>query len=161
MDLLEFFGPQLDQPQGNLLIYFRFQPKIIGRTRLQKLMFLYEREVLHQNLFDYTPYKYGPFSGSLTSAMDELIELGMIREQIRNYSNPNFGSSSRYEITDEGIAMANRMIENVAPKDREKVEEFIHRYGYKEMNHILEFVYSEYPEFTSESIIKDLVMNYN
>ena len=55
-----------------LLLYADAQSPLLGRTRLQKIAFLFEKEILKQYRFDkefevsevmeFKPYNYGPFS---------------------------------------------------------------------------------------------------
>jgi len=80
--LSTFFDTELDSLQENILLLFSKQPRIIGKTRLQKLIFLMDREILDKSHFDFEPYKYGPYSSKLLAAMDELLELGLIKEVV-------------------------------------------------------------------------------
>lgn len=156
--LIDFFDYDLTQNQECLLFLFTKMRKIIGKTRLQKLFFLLDQEVFDRSLFDYKAYKYGPYSTNLLAAMDELLELGLIREKITEYSNPeNF--VSEYEITENGIERADQLISKIKPSQMGQIEELVHNYGYKEMNYILEYVYEEYPDFTENSLIRDQVLN--
>lgn len=71
-----------------LLLYAYKQAAITGRTRLQKVAFLFEKEVLKQYDFDkefdisetadFKPYHYGPFSKKVFQFMELFENLGLV-----------------------------------------------------------------------------------
>jgi uncharacterized protein YwgA len=71
-----------------LLLYAYKQAAITGRTRLQKVAFLFEKEVLKQYKFDkefdiseipdFKPYHYGPFSKKVFEFMELFENLGLV-----------------------------------------------------------------------------------
>jgi len=72
-----------------LLFYADHQTPLIGRTRLQKTAFLFEKEVLKQYRFDkyfdiaetldFKPYHYGPFSKKVFQFTDLFENLGLLQ----------------------------------------------------------------------------------
>ncbi|OLS21398.1 MAG: hypothetical protein HeimC2_33640 [Candidatus Heimdallarchaeota archaeon LC_2] len=158
-NLLDFFETELDYHQQLILLVFSKQHRIIGKTRLQKLIFLMDNEILGKPIFQYEPYKFGPYSAKLIAAMDELMELGLIKEKFNEYREPEI-YVTEYEISAIGLEKANQMIHKINPIKLEKIEEMVHEHGYQEIDSILHHVYVNYPTFTENSIIKDEVFNY-
>jgi hypothetical protein len=78
-----------------LLLYADNQTTLKGRTRLQKIAFLFEKEVLKQHRFDqyfdtaetldFKPYHYGPFSKKVFQFIDLFENLGLV--QVTNEKN--------------------------------------------------------------------------
>ena len=54
-NLFSFFDTELDCRQEHILLLFSKQPRIIGKTRLQKLIFLMDREIFDISGFDFEP----------------------------------------------------------------------------------------------------------
>lgn len=152
-----FFDMELDFIQENILLLFSKQPRIIGKTRLQKLIFLMDRKILDKSYFDFEPYKFGPYSSKLLAAMDELMELGLIKEQINEYCEPD-KYVTEYEISADGLERADQLIQKINPTKLVQIEEMVHQHGYNEIDSILHHVYVTYPDFTENSIIKDNVL---
>lgn len=74
-----------------LLLYVDDCSSIRGRTRLQKMVFVFEEEILKQNgfdkllsqnhqqsLFDFKPHYYGPFSEKVLTNMEFFVNVGMV-----------------------------------------------------------------------------------
>ena len=158
-NLFDFFDTELNYHQQLILFVFSKQHRIIGKTRLQKLVFLMDNEILGEPIFHYEPYKFGPYSAKLIAAMDELMELGLIKEKFNEYSDPDI-YVTEYEISAIGLEKANQMITKINPVKLEKIEEMVHEHGYQEIDSILHHVYVNYPTFTENSIIRDEVLNY-
>ncbi|ETA68512.1 MAG: uncharacterized protein PWQ51_1720 [Methanolobus sp.] len=54
--------------------------EIRGRTKLQKIIFLGQKELGLREIFDFDEYYYGPYAQDLTSSLDELVSEGKIIE---------------------------------------------------------------------------------
>jgi len=62
---------------------------VSGRTRLMKMVFLFEKEVMRklrggetissEALPDFTPYSFGPFSSQVFADLEFLVDLGFVR----------------------------------------------------------------------------------
>ena len=81
-----------------LLLYVQGKTKeicepICGRTRLMKMMYLFEKEVYRNNNFDknipqkkmltFEPYKYGPFSIDVFKDINFFVNIGYIEARTR------------------------------------------------------------------------------
>lgn len=157
-DLFTYFDTDLDCLQEHILLLFSKQPKIIGKTRLQKLIFLMNQEIFDRAEFEFEPYKFGPYSSKLLAAMDELMELGLIKEAINEYCEPD-RFISEYEISSDGLERADQLIQKINPTKLVQIEEMVHEHGYNEINSILHHVYVKYPNFTENSLIRDNVLH--
>ena len=108
-NLFTYFDTDLDCLQEHIILLFSKQPKIIGKTRLQKLIFLMNQEIFATADFEFEPYKFGPYSSKLLAAMDELMELGLIKEAINEYCEPD-RYVTEYEISSDGLERADQLI---------------------------------------------------
>lgn len=59
--------------------------EIVGKTRLQKTVFILERAGYERN-FSFTYHYYGPFSEDLSIAITDAIALGLIEEKVAQAS---------------------------------------------------------------------------
>ncbi len=79
-----------------MLLYADNQSPLVGRTRLQKIAFLFEKEVLKKYGFDkkfelkeimeFKPYNYGPFSRKVFDFMELFKSVGLVEKS--NEENP-------------------------------------------------------------------------
>lgn len=109
----------------DLLLSFLYSPgveekineKIIGRTKIQKMMFLFEdqlyptffKDSLQISLPEFNPYYFGPFSKELYDYLSFFLSIGMIKtsetsiplskaDSIENYEFENDGPDVSFEI---------------------------------------------------------------
>ena len=70
-----------------LFLYLNNKSPIVGHTKLQKLVFLFEEEIkkkydfdklMENNLFNFEAYHYGPYSNRLAKDVDFLNSYGFI-----------------------------------------------------------------------------------
>jgi hypothetical protein len=172
-----------------------------GITRLQKLLYLLEREghiVPTKDGFDFTPYKAGPYSAKLYDDLEFLENLGLIESEVVaeateaeaaeveaeaaevdllncdellgngiETSTSSFGGlvaadayeEHKYRLTGEGLK---RMEELLSKGEYQPVVDGIRKikskYGHFSLSDLLHYVYTKYPEMTTESEIKDKVL---
>jgi len=165
---------------------------IRGRTRLMKMIFLFEKEVLRKfnankviaadALPDFTPYDFGPFSAQVFSDLEFLVELGFVSpkpiggtelpvEESMEYSYWRAGVASEVDETAPG----NEEEFVLTPLGREFVEagqagtlgtdqwqvlsDFKARCTGTSLRGLLRYVYTKYPEQTTESKIRDEILS--
>ncbi len=95
-----------------LLLYVRDERPIRGRTVMQKELFLMYQEVLKKKYFsdleivnpEFVPYKYGPYSFKLSSALASLIFRGKVAK-----NGPK--NREKFTITEDGKELARRIVE--------------------------------------------------
>lgn len=130
-----------------ILFVFDSMEEIFGKTFIQKLFFVMEKEKqISLNLFQYAPYNYGPFSKELSEAINELIEEGLIKEtKIEDYY--------LYQITEKGKAEARS--QDTIPLNKQKVINQICQYVKKfKIKDLIRHIYQKYPETTVNSLLK-------
>jgi len=168
---------------------------IVGTTRLQKLLFLIEKEkkvIPEVEEFDFEPYKFGPASKELYDDLDFLENIGFLTkaknnevlkdldiDKIEEYNANLFLSSDVstnesfidyndidenkindsivYKITDAGIDYLNKN-NFLSGDDHDKIQEVSKRFNNYSITSLLQYVYRKFPEYTSESEIKDDIL---
>ena len=127
---------------------------INGITRFEKLVFLTQKEVLDKSdsvkvKFDFGPDRFGPLSMEIYDELDFLKSVGMIKE----------GEKKKYEITDKGVQfLEKKTFERVSEDMRKRISNIKETHDKEELNDLLKYVYTEYPEFTVKSEILGKVL---
>lgn len=196
-----------------ILTLFLDKTPIVGATRLQKLIFLVEKEggeAVSTEQFEFEAYKFGPFSKQLKDDMDFLINLGFLEksndekinpititddnidtitakdilsdksdstkryavgedfEQETNLLNPDdykaindlyaedWEDNVVFKITKKGIEHldGHNMKNDEGVKTITKIKK---KYGNLPLFNLLQYVYSKYPDYATESEIKDKI----
>lgn len=153
-----------------------------GITRLEKLIFLLERETDFSgvgDLFAFRAYNYGPFSKEVYSAIDflsgyELIEVteiphysastgaeeAILNREISGNDYNNDADSSQvkekaFALTSNGRRLANALRSGLASerqRDPHCIDQILTKYGTMPLNLLIKYVYKQYPEMTTKSI---------
>jgi len=139
------------------MLYVDNGREIDGATKFQKLVFLAQQETDIGKPFEYRADKYGPFSPELHATLDELEERNLIKKEVR--TNRSGNEKHTYRLTDYG----RRVLMEVKKKDdSEKFEGLLEdahsikrKYNSKTLDRILNYVYSKYEEYTSESELEE------
>ncbi len=121
-----------------------------GKTRLQKLIFLSQKEFEGDFNFKFGKASLGPLSYKLLDTVNELEDLGLIKKQ---KELTDFGFRVfKYNITGEGkklleFGKEKSLLTSKTIKANEKVME-----NYGSMGHVdlLNYVHSEYPRYRSD-----------
>lgn len=126
---------------------------IDGATRLQKLVFLVQVEVLHEGSgvslkFEFRPDRFGPLAPELYDEIEFLESVGMVSRADRSMS-----------ITPKGARFLEKISKPRIPSDIwESVSSIKERRGREELDSLLEHVYREYPAFATKSEILGRVL---
>lgn len=122
---------------------------IEGITRFEKLVFLTQKEILDKWEFDFEPDRFGPLATEIYDEIDFLKSIEMIKE----------GIGKKYEITDKGKRfLEKKTYERVHEDLRKRISDLKEKHGRKKLDDLLRYVYSNYPEFTVKSEIRDKVL---
>ena len=132
---------------------------IEGRTRLQKMVFLLQKELEQREQFggtvptyDFIPYDYGPFSRDLYDDLDAMID----QQFVDDAEEPLQSGKVKYiyEIEDDGQELVKSEV-----KRWEEVQEVLNvarevkrEYNDMLLSDLIEFVYSEYPDYAERSV---------
>lgn len=159
-----------------------------GITRLQKFLYLLEQESGLEpkgDGFEFKAYKAGPYSSALYDDLEflenldylgsevegeateaEAAEVDMLDfdELMRDKDDDDGRTADVYEerkfyLTDKGKEFVEKLLKN---KDYQPVVDAIRKikskYGRHSLNDLLYYVYTKYPDMTTESEIKDKVL---
>ncbi len=159
-----------------------------GITRLQKLLFLLEEEGHVRPTgegFEFTPYDAGPYSSRLYDDLELLENLDLVES--KPIGEAAEAEAADIDVLDfdhlmgtsdeDGPAAADAYEEHqflITDKGRAKIEDLLasgqyepvvdgirrvkSRFGKHSLNDLLYYVYTRYPEMTTESKIRDKVL---
>ena len=151
--------------------------RLNGVTRLEKLLFLLDRETAALNLvadpFEWRPYNFGPYSKDVYEAVELLREAELLTEErrLRGETLDEMEEASVtmtdvegvercFILTPHGRAVA-RLLARREPEVAELVEQVGHQYGLMPLDQLIRYVYERYPEFAEKSLIKNDVFASN
>ncbi|MGE4296015.1 MAG: hypothetical protein AB7E49_09970 [Campylobacterales bacterium] len=162
---------------------------INGNTRIQKIMFVFEKELYKQgdfhklsdepNLFKFSAYKFGPFSKEITKHLDFFVKYGMIdRELVKEVDEDLLIENSleesddsidqnasqfgcyRYSITDIGAEFVEtKILPMLSVSQWESILKLKKQFTAFGLKKVLNYVYTKYPDMTVNSEILEDVIN--
>ncbi len=112
--------------------------KLVSKTALVKSLFLikYESSIESKvKLYDFFPYKYGPFSYQCYYDLGKLISCGLVTEKPLQLTT--FGNKV--------ISNSNESIESITLEIKEILHSLLKRF--RKISEIIDYVYSKYPEY--------------
>lgn len=109
----------------------------LTKIKLVKLLFLFSRES-SENIYDFLPYKYGPFSFQLYRDLSKLSQRGWTDDDLFQVTN-----SKKEEALDE--------MRKLPRSFRDNFSDIYRTYGKLSESELLKDVYSKYPEFAFRS----------
>lgn len=110
-----------------LLLYANDCSPIIGRTRFQKILFVFENEIFKQydfdkkieittpNLFNFSAYNYGPFSTEAYKLLEFFINIGMVSKKSENSLESISEGVHDYEIINSDFEQSGGMEDVTLP----------------------------------------------
>jgi len=127
--------------QNMLLILLDLAGKIRGSTRLQKEVFLAQKEANVPFGYDFELYHYGPFSSQIFSDIEDLEKNNLIRREISTITTLEGTETKRidYTLTPEGKHLAASLTSN-----RHRLKEIVDKYNDKPLWELLRYVYGKY-----------------
>lgn len=126
------------------------------------MIFLMQRQLEEEsdppldNSYQFVPYDYGPFSRPLYEDLDELKARGFINElqETVDYGDTEGQVKYQYSLQPDGIAFIKDQLSNEDfQKLLEKAEDIKAQYNNMPLSHLLDIVYSEYPEYAENSVL--------
>ena len=168
----------IDRPTDSVFLLFHFGGEIGGITKVQKMLFLIEKETKFGDAYsgeismEFKPYKMGPFSAEIYNQVDLLLSMNAITAEPGNFSpsdeyelkkvSPDSGSESLshkvFHTTSKGHKIGKALAEVLEESTRKDLEETIQYYNSMPLRQLLEYVYSNYEEMTGESEIKEEIL---
>ena len=149
--------------------------RINGITRLEKLLFLVEKECLFetaiQESFEFIPYHYGPYSQAIYEAVELLEEAGLVREWRKSTDSdldtaeelffsdttPERAYERQFVLSEDGESVAEYLAQR-NPGLIKRLGELKDKYCGLTLHELIFYVYSVYPKSTERSRIRDDVL---
>lgn len=149
-----------------------------GITRLEKLVYLLEKETRFEavgRFFPFFAHNFGPFSKEVLEAVDFLEGCTLLEVREKAYGTLYAAADEdelsteitddaegqvevkerEFRLTDNGRIVAQKMRQAVAarrPTDVKELDELVLKYGAWPLRQIIRYVYRQYPEMTVKSI---------
>lgn len=131
---------------------------IKGKTAFIKQLFVAGKEIAPQmeKVFAFYPHRFGPYSKEFENALQQLERKGAIsvnvQEEIEGFSSMN----KRYDYTLQpaGEAIAITLMKRVPPSIRDKLIQYRRLLSRMGFWGIIQYVYSNYPEYATSSEIR-------
>jgi predicted DNA binding CopG/RHH family protein/DNA-binding PadR family transcriptional regulator len=159
---------------------------LVGRTRLQKLLFLAAQHLKGQSLARFEAYDYGPYDEGIEPDVEFLAGEGLVERSGAAAELPRGGSiddlgaeilawvksrpqehdpeKESYRLTQKGMDWVRRFFDSPVFGSSEAKESLAlecralkERYGRVSLRKLVDYVYTEYPEFTKRSKIRHQV----
>jgi hypothetical protein len=149
--------------------------RVAGITRLEKMMFLLQKETAFsgklRNKFDFEPWKFGPFSRQIYEDLDLLASLDLVEAEVQelpSYAEFTEGNNliesevdepivqKVFSLTDRGCRVAEKLKAAVSERDWAEVTQLKKRFEKVPLTRLIQYVYQKYPETTSKSVLEDL-----
>jgi DNA-binding PadR family transcriptional regulator len=154
---------QIDRRTDVVFILFHHAESIRGITKLQKLLFLIEEETEFfeeygdEIAFEFGAHKMGPFSEHVYEELRFLQQLNAIETEPMEGEDddPDALTNKVFTITPKGEKIAAELASQLDEEYNEELAELVAEYNPMELTELLRRVYNEYPDYTTESEIKD------
>jgi uncharacterized protein YwgA len=134
------------------LLYTHNREAIEGATRFQKLAFLAQEEQQFADVFDFEPYKYGPYSSDLAATVRGLEARGLVKTDTE--TNAYGQERVVYRLTRKGVKrMREEINEQGLDEVLDAVQEVKTTYNDWGTERLLKYVYRKYDEYTTDTDI--------
>ncbi|HBN8509319.1 hypothetical protein J0M44_27615 [Pseudomonas aeruginosa] len=176
-----------------LLLYSPGQSKqknepITGRTRLTKMIFLFQKEwfslfkrdihLQDEEFYNFFPWNYGPFSKEVYEDLTFFTLRDFIREDnadedttpeaasewsqwistTEEQESSTEYSEAAFSLTEKGSKFTKNMYDNLSNDQKNILEKFKTETQKLSLRALLKYVYSKYPDYTTKSKIKDDIL---
>ncbi|WP_315636988.1 MULTISPECIES: hypothetical protein [Microbacterium] len=152
--------------------------EIRGITRLEKLVFLLERETEAGKLLTEDPqfkaYNFGPFSQKVYQAVDKLVAAGLLTDSKRlsRSSEDSWESASLlgvddvqtdfstrdFKLTEVGREYYDALTSELPNSVVKEAGELRSRFSGWRLRDLVRYVYERYDQFTEKSLIRDDIL---
>ena len=150
--------------------------KLKGVTRLEKLMFLVERETSINEIIeegmDFTAHNFGPFSAKIYQMLDILAAAQLIEDSSKLSDSmedsweasevigePIDSFATRdFELTERGNRYYQALIAELPKAVESELTEIKDRFANLPLRQLVRYVYQKYPDYTENSIIRDEIL---
>lgn len=138
-------------------------------------------EITEDNFYEFHPWKFGPFSSEIYNdltffILQEFVRASNSDEEALSESEGEWehwlltsGTSEaddelavfqeqRFDLTDKGVRFTGKLYSALDRKQKQYLAEFKRRTSGAPLRALLRYVYSEYPEQTSNSTIREEIL---
>jgi hypothetical protein len=149
-----------------------------GVTRLEKLVFLLERETPVRDWLtetaDFRSFRFGPFSSKIYQAVDTLAAADLLRDSAKaaKSSEDRWESvnvlldgadvdpytTRVFELTDRGMRYYAAIILELPSTAEDTLASFKRRFAHLPLRQLVRYVYERYPQFTDQPEIRDQIL---
>lgn len=161
---------------------------IVGRTRLMKMIFLFDKELRHDFRMGtaveeaaipvFEPYDFGPYSSQVYSDLEFLVDLAFVKVSVAGDALPDeeaaeydYWRATAADAAEEEAELEQFSLTNTGRKFVERgrageltdaqqtlLDEFKGRCTRTGLRSLLKYVYAKYPETTTKSKIRDQII---
>lgn len=126
-----------------LYLLSKYPKGLKGTTRLQKLVYLLEKDTQHLNVspFTFRYWHYGPFSSELTDLVTFLASKNLI--EVRQYSVGYTAVGSAYYLTEAGRDFAEVATKVLQKEILSTFDQIIDEYGHMYRVNLIDTVYKD------------------
>ncbi|RKR74751.1 hypothetical protein [Frondihabitans australicus] len=156
--------------------------RIQGVTRLEKLIFLLEKETHSRDWLDedagFVAYNFGPFSRKVYDAVETLAAAGIVkdsakfapddmdtweeREVLGKAPDQNYPYTTRdFELTERGWRYFAALENEMKPDALKELKSFKSRFATLPLRQLVRYVYQRYEEFTTKSLIREEILGHD
>lgn len=151
--------------------------RIEGITRLEKLVFLLDRESTISELLterpDFVAHNFGPFSAKVYQAVETLEAAGLITDSATmspteedSWESENVigdelataYTTRDFELTALGHRYYNALIFELPRGIERQLQDLKDRFGGLPLRQLIRYVYTRYPDLTDKSLIRDQIL---
>ena len=127
--------------------------EIRGKTKLQKLVFLLDKElnIIKDQGYNFVPYKYGPFSKELIEDVEMLILTGLVetKEEVKEFNGEEV-TIAIYKLTDRGKNIARRIYDELTDEEKRRINK-LKEFNTMSARSLTEYVHRRYPEYVAQT----------
>lgn len=149
---------------------------LAGVTRLEKLVFLLEKETPARSwiteLADFRSDKFGPFSAKIYKAAETLWAYDLLKdsamlakntedrwEEVNIVGDELMPYTTRtFELTERGLRYYAALVKELPAEAEEILTAFKDRFAGLPLRQLVRYVYERYPDFTDRSEIRDQIL---
>lgn len=154
----------VNQRPDVLLLLLRVAGAIWGKTRLQKLLVLVAKETeiprLVPEFYQHYAYNFGPFDHLVSHDVAQLCDAGVIRiDAPKARSESERSVDAVFDLTSRGVKFADALARSAEGKDvLAQLQQIAAKYARMPLPELIKYVYTQYPELTVKSKIRDEVL---
>jgi len=131
---------------GFILLVLENAHLVDGKTKMQKMLFLLNKEHNTSTGYDFQIYTYVPYSFQLTNDLVALKDVGLVNVSSSTFVNNSefIGKQFKYSLTENGKRELANNLGIFTPEEISAVKEVVSKWNDKSLPEIIKYVYSKY-----------------